>query len=588
MDYNGRVTQTSSPFPLGAFQAVFDLPQHKVLGEYSRFPFPKELASEQLALSLEPWEKLRSKLESGVTFTAHQDAREMGGYVSLVAGSVRKIIKGKLTAIGTQLNSGHFKGDGIQVESKNAFLKDSDFTSLVGSLSLLVQEKAHLQGMTLHGGAGTIVKVGELKAVSSLLESPAGSSQLEVAQVADVHELKMQAKNTSVITADSLQASGLAMTAQQNQLVTHGDAYISGSTFSAGTLIVIKADATLKIASSHAEAEQTHLLGKVVEAQSDAFIGQTLLEAQKEVKIDTLKDSEHVTALAPTIELKGDIPTVSFKAKGHQVTNTAALKVKTTLELEGDIVSQLATTEAETSTIKAEQYVDTEESRNSARKEIFLIAPHFNGTNIAPLVRVQTGMTLQEVLKKTQATRLMADLGDQDVDISQDLTIFPHLYLKAKSARNTAIVISHGDFNAELTSTFVNLGDMTFQGQACIKAIESITNRGTMSANNGLGLWTSGLLTHKGIFAGGKALTLYAHKIDANAEVCLYDVANPFHRSYFIADMMHIQAETDALLQGAYLRGGDGLIEAGYVDLGAPIRTLSSEEARELFLWTKS
>ena len=574
LTYNGTTIQSSSVFPFAIFDDIWTQPQRHMHPQSGIRHAGHWLA--KIPLSLDAWGHIR-RPEWGVAFHTNQNACSLNGSVQLTSGSVRKSVKGRLVTDGLKLDAGHFRADGVTVGAQDVFLDNTTLSALAGQVSILVSHEASLRGTTLLGADAAMLTAQTLTLQDhSLIRSLMGPTFVSASGSAVVSDSTLQAHTTTTLRGRDVDAHGMTMAAERRSHVsaertaTIKDSHTQGETQIEGTHTTV---------THHTGEGTTAIVGTERATVGDAVIsGDLAVHSQSIVRFeDSVRATGTVYGQAPCVVNKGTTQATSASLVADHLEQNGTVRVEETATLVG-----------------RESYTGTDQTLNEAKQKVIIIAPQTRrlfGVNRSSAFQLNLGLqdvadlldleSRVEALNCSERPKIFGHFPQADLQFTEDTTLAHDLYLQASRFGNeTGVQLTAlGDLQMHLATSATNLGNIHIRGQGFFDAPDFITSRGSWVGDHGLGLHTNGLLTHKGLFSGGKgALHLRGGSIDAAAE-------GLDRRSVFLGDAIDAYAESDFLADGAIVRGRDVSLGAGdLLRLGAFKKTFHSEEHESGFL----
>jgi filamentous hemagglutinin family protein len=601
LQFNGKIEQYSnSSFPFSEYYRIFKESDEKTL----------ELAKEISTSSFEPWNNLKKNLGSGVTLRAGKDLYCQNSTIQPESGIVSLVAEEKIQTDKANIKSGFFKGNNATAKSKKAVLENSHLTSLFGKATLIVDEDAHLSNFHLTGKESALIMANVLNIErGSSVQSPDGNVGVEGKKELKFEDSRFQGINLSFQGGETSGSSSQLLGENSIHFQTN-NATLSDLSFQAKTMFTevkekisislssfqgefnklcakevdltktkfevketcTEAKEKLKIFGGGFNGELHRIYGDDIEADSLSTKGTTLVAAQNNLGLSHLIAQDHVEVVSQHIHTN-NVEAPSLTAKGVHVT------------IQKDLQSKDLTIEAKESYNDKGSHIKTDKTTLIAKKTRQLNGT-YDGNEATFYLDGRNEEDLTSLLNRLKVKQMSVYFPEADIHITKDLHINPHLYLSAKTFKNSANIMTDGNFGAHLDKTFENLGMMDIQGQGYFEATDSLANRNYMRGQQGLGLKTNGLLTHKpfedgkhAILDGGSGiLNLYGHEIDANA-------LSIRSRSVFLGHQIYAESETNFGARSADVRGDDVTFVANnLLDLTATKETFRSEKNQSSFL----
>lgn len=516
LSYNGLIKQTSARFPLFEY--------YKIFGEESPFLY-EDLADSFYCLPQGAWSSLKPK-ESGVVLTASKVLSCQGSHIDPESGSVSLVTDGQLNTEKAKIKAGYFKGNNALAQGKRAFLNETTLQSLFGKTSILVEKDLHLKNSHILGGNVVEVKAESLKMNGSSVKSSQGKADIQINKKAAISHSTVHGQSSATFSSQKLSASDIKIASQGSSTIrTEKSAKMKVMTLSGkNTILDIGTNLDLSLASL--EGEFNKINAHHIKADNLKSRGITAAQATKNFKLNGLNAQGTFISEAEKMTLRGQNKGENLAFEASHLKNESDVYAQNNLKMKAKKLEQFGTTTSDkNSKLEAtEEYIDTKTSRNEANNLSLNAEKNkgFNGFQKADVLEVKLqDMNLINLLNQTEARVTQAYLKEAEIKVDEDLVLKTNLHLWAKRLENKA-KITGNDFIAHMETSILNYGSMDFHGKAFLKAEQSITNLGDVSANKGLGFETEGTFIHKGKADTEGFLSVKAKKIDADAEVQTY------------------------------------------------------------------
>jgi len=494
---------------------------------------PPELAQDFIEKlryqSFEAWNEVKPK-GSGVVLSAGANLNCKKSKIDPEAGSVSLAAEGNISTDGAKLKAGHFEGNNASLQSKNASLKDTTLTSLFGIASILVKENLDLENTHVLGGQGVEARAKNIKMEESSVKSTQGSARVHAEEKFDAKKSAVKGKTSASISSKDLSAKKMKVKSKGTSSVTaEKSAKIKVLTMK-GEQTFIEAGGDLTLSLSSLEGAYNKIKATNIKADSNKFHGETVAEAKEEMTLHNNHSHGTFAARSKKMTLTGKNTGKNLDYKADHLINQGKTHAQNQLTMVGKTFEQLGKTKSDGNAYLegTEKFVDTSLSKNKAAGTLTVVAE--NNTGMEGKNKADTAILkmkdadLIKLLNQTEARTTEAHLKEAEIKIDADLALKTNLHLWAKKLENKAKLTGH-DFIAHLETTLVNQGSMNFYGKAFLKAKESITNSGDISADQDLGFNTDGTFTHLGSATSrGGTLSVEAGKIVADAKVEIDEV----------------------------------------------------------------
>lgn len=442
LNYGGAITQRSTSFPFGLYDEIWSCPANQLLSRQISSTRNHPLANEVFSLSF--WNQFRNHWESGVVFHTEGDSIDLNGSVDLTAGTVRKSVKGKFQSDGTHLKAGCFTGDDIQIESKNAFLKHSEFSALSGKISALVDENAHFQNMQMFGKEVALVGAAQLQVNNSEIESKKDIS-LRGGQVGMVESSAKSQESTFLAAERQLNVDNSQLTSQGN-----------------------------------------HFSGEDINAKRLKMSGASTMDAGRDLVLDDTKASSHLsTRSGNKTSFVGQNEFNGVNAQAKHIENRGKIHDLGATQFVAERVDQRSEIASDSVFIQADDYVDSETSKAKAVSTLVLV--NEKGTGIAGTLEADTVVIKMDDFQLKGLKRVIAKITqlhiNKDVVVDEDLLLNNTLHLWANSLIQRQKVTVMGDLVAQLKEEVALYDIMDIRGRGAIIAEGALkVDRGELTA----------------------------------------------------------------------------------------------------------